>query len=254
VWLRRALVGDWGQSFSERRPVLHVVWERLPATLLLTGAALGLSLAAGVGLGAAAAVVPRRGWQALVQALAVVGMSVPTFWSGMLVLLFFSGRLGWLPSGGMATIGGEFSVGDRLWHLAGPALVLGSVYLAQWTRYVQAGLSEVLREDYVRTGRAKGLGETALLLRHALPNAAIPLVTVIGLEAPRLLAGAMVTEVVFAWPGLGRLLTQSLLGRDYPVAMGTLMLLALAVVTANLVTDLAYRLVDPRVRLTEDPA
>jgi peptide/nickel transport system permease protein len=254
VWLRRALVGDWGQSFSERRPVLHVVWERLPATLLLTGTALGLSLAAGVGLGAAAAVIPRRGWQAVVQALAVVGMSVPTFWSGMLVLLFLSGRLGWLPSGGMGTIGGGFSVGDRVWHLAGPALVLGSVYLAQWTRYVQAGLSEVLREDYVRTGRAKGLGETALLLRHALPNAAIPLVTVVGLEAPRLLAGAMVTEVVFAWPGLGRLLTQSLLGRDYPVAMGTLMLLALAVVTTNLVTDLAYRLVDPRIRLTEDPA
>lgn len=231
-----------------------MVSERLPATLLLTGAALGFSLVAGLGLGAAGAVIPRRGWQALVQALAVVGMSIPTFWSGMLVLVFLSGRLGWLPSGGMATIGGSFSVGDRLWHLAGPALVLGSVYVAQWTRYVQAGLSEVLREDYVRTARAKGLAETALLLRHALPNAAIPLVTVLGLEAPRLLAGAMVTEVVFAWPGLGRLLTQSLLGRDYPVAMGTLMLLALAVVTTNLLTDLAYRLVDPRIRLTEDPA
>jgi peptide/nickel transport system permease protein len=154
----------------------------------------------------------------------------------------------------MATIGGAFSVTDRAWHLAGPALVLGSVYLAQWTRYVQSGLSEVLREDYVRTGRAKGLGGAPLLLRHALPNAAIPLVTVIGLEAPRLLAGAMVTEVVFAWPGLGRLLTQSLLGRDYPVAMGTLMLLAVAVVVTNLLTDLAYRFLDPRVRLTAEPS
>jgi peptide/nickel transport system permease protein len=254
LWLRRAVTGDWGQSFSERRAVLHVVWERVPATLVLTGAALGLSLAAGLGLGAAGAGIRHRGGQALVQGLAVVGMSVPTFWSGMLVLLVFSGRLGWLPAGGMATIGGAFSLADRAWHLAGPALVLGSVYLAQWTRYVQAGLAEVLREDYVRTGRAKGLGQAALLLRHALPNAAIPLVTVIGLEVPRLLAGAMVTEVVFAWPGLGRLLTQSLLGRDYPVAMGTLMLLAVAVVLANLVTDVAYRLVDPRVRLTEKPA
>jgi peptide/nickel transport system permease protein len=234
--------------------VLDVVWERLPATLLLTGTALALSLVVGLGLGAAGAVIPHRGWQTFVQALAVVGMSVPTFWSGMLVLLFFSGRLGWLPSGGMATIGGAFSVADRAWHLAGPAVVLGSVYLAQWTRYVQSGLSEVLREDYVRTGRAKGLGGTALLLRHALPNAAIPLVTVIGLEAPRLLAGAMVTEVVFSWPGLGRLLTQSLLGRDYPVAMGTLMLLAVAVVIANLLADLAYRVLDPRVRLTTEPS
>ena len=172
----------------------------------------------------------------------------------MLVLLFCRAVWAGFPREGCRRSAESFSVGDRLWHLAGPALVLGSVYVAQWTRYVQAGLSEVLREDFVRTGRAKGLAETALLLRHALPNAAIPLVTVLGLEAPRLLAGAMVTEVVFAWPGLGRLLTQSLLGRDYPVAMGTLMLLALAVVATNLLTDLAYRLVDPRIRLTEDPA
>jgi peptide/nickel transport system permease protein len=254
LWLRRAVAGDWGQSFSERRPVLRVVSERLPATLALTGAALAVSLAAGLALGAAGAVIRGRAWQGTVQALAVIGMSVPTFWSGMLVLLVFSGRLGWLPSGGMATVGGGFALGDRLWHLAGPALVLGSVYTAQWTRYVQAGLAEALGDDYVRTGRAKGLGEGVLLRRHALPNAAIPLVTVLGLELPRLLAGAMVTEVVFAWPGLGRLLTASLLGRDYPVAMGTLMLLALAVVLTNLLTDLAYRLVDPRVRLTEGPA
>ncbi|HEX2500692.1 MAG TPA: ABC transporter permease [Methylomirabilota bacterium] len=254
VWLRRAVTGDWGDSFSERRPVLRVVWERVPATLTLTGAALALSLGAGLGLGVAGAVIRRPAWQAALQGLAVIGMSVPTFWSGMLVLLLFSGRLGWLPSGGMATVGSGFSIGDRLWHLAGPALVLGSVYVALWTRYVQAGLAEVLGEDYVRTGRGKGVSERALVLRHALPNAAIPLLTVLGLELPRLLAGAMVTEVVFAWPGLGRLLTASLLGRDYPVAMGTLMLLAVAVVAANLLTDLAYRLVDPRVRLTEGPA
>jgi peptide/nickel transport system permease protein len=248
------VTGDWGDSFSERRPVLRVVWERVPATLTLTGAALALSLGAGLGLGVAGAVIRRPAWQAALQGLAVIGMSVPTFWSGMLVLLLFSGRLGWLPSGGMATVGSGFSIGDRLWHLAGPALVLGSVYVALWTRYVQAGLAEVLGEDYVRTGRGKGVSERALVLRHALPNAAIPLLTVLGLELPRLLAGAMVTEVVFAWPGLGRLLTASLLGRDYPVAMGTLMLLAVAVVAANLLTDLAYRLVDPRVRLTEGPA
>jgi len=180
-------------------------------------------------------------------------MSVPTFWSGTLVILVFAVWLRWIPSGGMATIGGGFSFLDRLAHLLAPVVVLGSVYVAQWTRYVQAGLDEALREDYVRTGRAKGLREVMLLARHALPNAAIPLVTVVGLEVPRLLAGAMVTEVVFAWPGLGRLLTASLLARDYPVALGVLMLLAVAVVVANLVTDLAYGWIDPRVRVSEAP-
>lgn len=248
LWLRNAAAGDWGQSFSERRPVTTMVLERLPATLLLTGSALGLSLLAGVTLGVAGAAARRRGVQGLVQGLAVLGMSVPTFWSGMLVLLWFSVTLRWIPAGGMASIGAPFSLGDRLLHLAGPALVLGSVYVAQWARYTQAGVVEALREDFIRTARAKGVAERVLFFRHALPNAALPLVTMVGLEIPRLLAGAMVTEVVFAWPGLGRLLTASLLNRDYPVAMGVLMMLAVAVVAANLLTDLAYRLVDPRVR------
>lgn len=248
LWLRNAAAGDWGQSFSERRPVTTMVLERLPATLLLTGSALGLSLLAGIALGVAGAAARRRGVQGLVQGLAVLGMSVPTFWSGMLVLLLFSVTLRWIPAGGMASIGAPFSLADRLLHLAGPALVLGSVYVAQWARYTQAGVVEALREDFIRTARAKGVAERVLFFRHALPNAALPLVTMVGLEIPRLLAGAMVTEVVFAWPGLGRLLTASLLNRDYPVAMGVLMMLAVAVVAANLLTDLAYRLVDPRVR------
>jgi peptide/nickel transport system permease protein len=252
IWLRRAVTGDWGQSFGEHRPVAAVVLERLPATLALSGSALAFSLILGLAFGAAAAATRRRGLQAGVQALAVLGMSVPTFWSGTLVILVFAVWLRWIPAGGMATIGGAFSLTDRLAHLAAPVVVLGSVYVAQWTRYVQAGLTEALREDYVRTGRAKGVREGGLLLRHALPNAAIPLVTVIGLETPRILAGAMVTEVVFAWPGLGRLLTASLLARDYPVALGVLMLLAAAVVATNLATDLAYGWIDPRVRVSEE--
>jgi peptide/nickel transport system permease protein len=254
VWLRRVLSGDWGRSFAEHRPVVAVVLERVPATLLLTGSALAFSLALGFGLGALGAALRRRAGQALVQALAVLGMSVPTFWSGTLVILVFAVWLRWVPAGGMATVGGGFSLADRLAHLVAPMAVLGSVYVAQWTRYVQAGLAEALREDYVRTGRAKGVTEAALLAKHALPNAAIPLVTVIGLEIPRLLAGAMVTEVVFAWPGLGRLLTASLLARDYPVAMGVLMLLAVLVVLVNVVTDLTYGVIDPRVRVGEAPA
>lgn len=249
IWLRHAVTGNWGASFSEHRPVVAVVLERVPATLLLTGSALAFSLGVGILLGAAGAATRHRGLQGIFQGLAVVGMSVPTFWSGMLVLLLFSVYLRWIPSGGMGTIGAGFSLGDRLAHLVGPTVVLGSVYVAQWARYTQAGLAEALREDYIRTARSRGLGEASLLFRHALPNASIPLVTVVGLEVPRLLAGAMVTEVVFAWPGLGRLLTGSLLSRDYPVAMGVLMMLATAVILANLVTDLAYRWIDPRVRV-----
>lgn len=249
IWLRHAVTGNWGASFSEHRPVVAVVLERVPATLLLTGSALAFSLAVGILLGAAGAATRHRGLQGIFQGLAVVGMSVPTFWSGMLVLLLFSVYLRWIPSGGMGTIGAGFSLGDRLAHLVGPTVVLGSVYVAQWARYTQAGLAEALREDYIRTARSRGLGEASLLFRHALPNASIPLVTVVGLEVPRLLAGAMVTEVVFAWPGLGRLLTGSLLSRDYPVAMGVLMMLATAVILANLATDLAYRWIDPRVRV-----
>jgi peptide/nickel transport system permease protein len=249
LWLRNAVTGAWGHSFSEHRPVAAVVWERVPATLVLTGSALLLSLVGGMLLGTAGAAARRRGIQGAIQGLSVLGMSVPTFWSGMLVLLLFSSYLRWIPSGGMATIGAAFSVGDRLLHLAAPAVVLGSVYVAQWARYTQAGLDEALREDYIRTARARGVREAVLLLKHALPNASLPLVTTVGLEVPRLLAGAMVTEVVFAWPGLGRLLAQSLLARDYPVAMGVLMMLAAAVVTVNLLTDAAYRWVDPRVRV-----
>lgn len=248
AWLGNMLRGDWGFSFGERRPARLVVLERLGNTLWLTGGALLFGLVAGVALGVATAATRRPSLKAALQLLSVVGMSVPTFWSGTLVLLYFGVRLGWIPSGGMGTIGQAFSLPDLLRHLAAPAIVLGSVYVAQWSRFVHAGLEEAMREDYVRTARSKGLHRAALLMRHAFPNAAIPLATVLGLELPRLVAGAMVTEVVFAWPGLGRLLTESLLGRDYPVVMAALMLLVLLVIVANLLTDLAYGVLDPRVR------
>ncbi len=248
AWLGNMVQGDWGFSFSQRRPARDVVMERLGNTLWLTGGALLIGLVFGVALGVATAATRRRAPKAGLQLLSVVGMSVPTFWSGTLVLLYFGVHLGWIPSGGMGTIGQGFSLPDLLRHLAAPAIVLGSVYVAQWSRFVHAGLEETMREDYVRTARAKGRHRWALLLRHAFPNTAITLLTVLGLELPRLVAGAMVTEVVFAWPGLGRLLTESLLGRDYPVVMASLMILVLLVIVANLATDLAYGLLDPRVR------
>lgn len=247
-WLRNVLVGDWGMSFSERRPVLDVVLGRLGNTLWLTIGAMLFGLVFGVGLGVLGAWTRSRAWRSVTQAVAVIGMSVPTFWSGTLVLLIFGVYLDWIPTGGMRTIGEPFSLVDVLRHLAAPAIVLGSVYVAQWSRYVQAGLTEQMQNDYVRTARSKGLARPAQLLRHAFPNTAIPLVTVFALETPRLVAGAMVTEVVFSWPGVGRLLTQALLGRDFPVVMGALMILVVIVIVANLLADLAYGLLDPRVR------
>lgn len=247
-WLRNVASGEWGYSFRERRPVQEVVMERIPNTLLLTGSALAISLVAGMALGIVGATARRNWVRQGVQVLAVLGMSVPTFWSGTLVILFFSVYLGWIPAGGMYTIGAPFSIGDRLLHLVAPATVLGSVYVAQWARYLQASLGEALREDYIRTAQAKGVGAAGVVMCHALPNALLPFVTVLGLELPRLLSGAMVTEVVFSWPGLGRLLTGSLLGRDYPVVMAVLMILAVTVVLMNLVTDIVYGWIDPRVR------
>lgn len=248
TWLRNALSGTWGTSFAERRPARAVVIGRVTNTLWLTAGALMIGLAFGLTFGIIGALSRSKTTRNLVQVLAVLGMSVPTFWSGTLVILLFAVQLDWIPTGGMGTIGAPFQLGDRLRHLIAPAAVLGSVYVAQWARYVQAGLVETLDQDYVRTARAKGLRKGRLIFRHALPNVAIPLMTVLGLEAPRILSGAMVTEVVFSWPGVGRLLTSSLLARDYPVVMGTLMVLVVAVVLTNLLTDLLYGLLDPRVR------
>lgn len=247
-WLGNVVTGSWGSSFSERRPARAVVSERIVNTVYLTGGALLFALFVGIPLGIFGATSRRAVSRYLFQAISVTGISVPTFWSGTLVILVFSVYLRWIPTGGMGASGTPSSVGDLLVHLAAPAIVLGSVYVAQWSRYVHAGLTEALREDYVRTARAKGASSRTIVLRHALPNITIPFVTVLGLEVPRILSGAMVTEVVFSWPGLGRLITDSLLARDYPVVMGALMVFAVAVVLANLLTDLLYGWLDPRIR------
>lgn len=247
-WVSRLAIGDWGTSYVERRPARDVVLDRLGATLRLTGAALLVGLVVGVTLGVIASLSRSPLVKGGARLLAVLGMSVPTFWSGALVLLLFSSYLRWIPAGGVGTIGAPPTLLDTLWHLLAPALVLGSVYVAQWMRYVQAGLESVAHDDFVRTARAKGLTPRRALLRHGLPNVALPLVTVLGLEVPRLISGAMVTEVVFTWPGIGRLLHGSLVTRDYPVVLGVLLVAAAAVVLVNLVTDLLYALLDPRVR------
>ena len=248
-WFSSMLSGNWGVSYRDGQPVTTVVGERLPATVLLMGTALLLALAVAVPLGVLGAVSRRRAVRALLSLFAIGGMSIPTFWLGLMILVIFALQLRWIPTGGLSS--GEPGAGllDLLHHVVAPAFVLATLNIAAWSRYLRGSLLEVLGQDYIRTARSKGLSSTSVLVRHGLKNALLPLLTLLGLEAPRLAGGALVTEVVFSWPGIGRLMTQALLTRDYPVLMATFLLMALLVIVGNLAADLAYGWADPRIRL-----
>jgi len=247
------LQGNFGRSLIDGRPVLAAVFERLPNTLELTGTAIGLGVVLSIPLGVLSA-LRRGGWldQAL-TAVSVAGFAVPQFWLGLLLILIFSVAfhawgLPWLPSSGATNplLGG--GVVDRLQHLAMPATVLAFFYLSTWSRFVRSSMIETLSQDYVRTARAKGMPERRAVYVHALRNAVSPLVTLIGLELPGLVSGALVVEVVFAWPGIGLLAFQRALQYDYTMVMGITMFAAILVVAGNLLADVLYALVDPRVR------
>jgi peptide/nickel transport system permease protein len=248
-WLGRVIRGRLGVSFQAGQPVGRLIAERLPATLLLAGTGLAVAVVLAVPLGLLAAA--RRGsWlDHAVGALSVVGLSVPVFWLGLMLILLFAVRLRWLPAGGLATLGGAGGAGDRLAHLLLPAAAVAAFALAQLTRHLRASLVGVLREDYVRTAWAKGLPRRRVWLRHALGNALLPMVTVVGLLLPQLAAGAAITETIFAWPGMGRLAVEAAFQRDYPLVMGITLVVSAAVVLANLLTDLLYAWLDPRIRL-----
>jgi peptide/nickel transport system permease protein len=179
---------------------------------------------------------------------AMIALSIPTFWFGLVTIYIFSVKLGWLPSGNRYTIG-DGSFWDYLHHLIAPSLVLALVEVAVWSRYMRASMLDVINQDFIRTARAKGLPERLILFRHALRNALIPMITLAGLQIPTLLGGALVTETVFTWPGMGRLFLDSLGYRDYPVVMGILMFSAIMVLLGNLIADLLCAVVDPRIRL-----
>jgi peptide/nickel transport system permease protein len=248
----RVASGDFGVSYVHGRPVAALVLERAPATLLLTGTALLLAILLAVPLGIYAARRPHGARDLLVNAAALGVYSAPVFWVGQLAILLLAFRFGLFPVHGMTTAGsdatGLAAAGDVLRHLALPALVLASQEVATLARLTRSGLLEELEMDHVRTARAKGLGERAVLLRHALPRALIPVLTVIGARTGHLVAGAAVVEIVFGWPGIGRLLLTALQTRDAPVLLGLFFLVSLTVVIANLLTDLAHAAVDPRVR------
>ncbi len=246
-WLGAMVSGDWGYSIRTGRPVLTEIVERLGPTLLLGGIAMGAAFLLSVALGVVSAARTGAWPDRVIGGFTLAGLSIPVFWLALVLQLVFSVWLGWLPSGGLRTIGVE-AASDRLAHIVMPATVLALATTASWSRYIRAGMITVLRQDYIRTARAKGLGETAVLLRHGLRNAIIPAVSIVALDLASVISGAVITEAIFGWPGIGSLFVQSMDGRDYPVLMGVLVMGSAAVILANIAADLAQAMLDPRVR------
>jgi peptide/nickel transport system permease protein len=239
-YLGRLLRGDLGRSFRQQVPVADLIAERLPATLRLALAAMGLAALLGVAAGVAAAVGHGRVLDAAVMTVALLGISTPVFWLGMMLVLLFAVTLGWFPISG-------YGEGD--WrHLILPALTLGALHVGYIARMTRSSLLEILGEDYLRTARAKGLHESVVLLKHGLRNASLPILTLVGIGVGDVLVGAPLTETVFAWPGLGRLLVAAAANRDLPVVLGATLLFALIYVVANFLVDCCYVLADPRLR------
>jgi len=237
-FMQGAVRGDFGESLRYRRDALGLVLERLPATLLLAGTAMLLTLTVAVPLGVVTAVRRDRAVDHAGTVLTVLGQAIPGFWLGLMLIYVFAVQLRWLPTGGMGGLA----------HLVMPSIVLAAFYAARVARLTRSAVLDALGEDYVLTARAKGLAERRVVGKHALRNSAIPIVTLAGLEAGQLLGGAVVTETIFAWPGLGRLTVQALLNRDFPLVMAAVSFTSIVYTLMNLVVDLLYGWLDPRVR------
>jgi peptide/nickel transport system permease protein len=247
-WVGSLLRLDWGYSFVTHEPVIDRIAQRLPNTLELMLVSFILTLVIAVPVGVLAAVRQYSWFDYAATGAAFFGISMPVFWFGLLMILTFAVTLGWLPTSGIATIGAEFDLIDRLRHLVMPAAVLALVSAAGYTRYIRGAMLEVIHQDYIRTARAKGLRERLIIARHAFKNAALPFVTLIALDLPDLFTGAVVTETIFAWPGMGRLYLESLSRLDYSVLMAILTVSALLLILSNLLADLLYAYLDPRIR------
>jgi ABC-type dipeptide/oligopeptide/nickel transport system permease component len=238
IYIGKAMHGDLGDSFATLAPVTEGIARTLPATLELTTAALLLALCLGVPIGIFAALHPRSAADSALTALAVLGISMPGFFLGLLLMLLFAATLGWLPPTGRGT-----------WRqLILPAVTLGLPYVASFARLTRASMLDVLHEDYIRTARAKGLPLARVVYKHALANAAIPVVTTFGMDFGRLLGGAVIVETVFAWPGMGRYLVEAIMARDFYVVQGTILVFAALVVVVNLAADVVNGLLDPRIQ------
>ncbi len=247
-WLGQVLQGNLGHSYQAGLPVTEIILQMLPNTLVLSAAALVISLAVAIPAGVISAARPYTALDHTVTFLCFFGISVPVFWYGLMLIVLFSIVLGWLPAGGMQTIGEPRSLTDLARHLILPSIVLGTANMALFARYTRSSTMAVLKQDYVRTARSKGLTERTVLYRHALHNALITVVTVVGVQLPRLVGGAAITETVFAWPGMGSLAVRAAFERDYPMIMGITLVISSVVALSNLLVDVVYVYLDPRIR------
>lgn len=238
IFIGNMLHLDFGNSIFMRQPAFQVALERLPATVELATASFVLAVAVAIPVGVLAAMKPYSFWDNIAMLFALVGQSAPTFFIGILLILTFSLRIGWFPTGGRGGLD----------HLVLPAITLGAYAMASIARLTRSAMLEVIRKDYIRTARAKGLAETLILFRHALKNASIPVVTIMGIQLGALLGGAVVTESVFSWPGIGRLAIESIYNRDYAVVQATVFLTAFWFVVINFTVDIIYGFLDPRIR------
>lgn len=248
TWLAGAVRGDLGTSINQGLPVSRLLAQRLPPTLTLGLSALALAALAGVALGVLAALHRDRWPDHLVSSISTLGMSVPNFWLGIVVIIVFAVNLGWLPASGYASIGRGFDLGDRVRHLLLPASVLAFSLMPNIVRVTRAAVLEMLASDFVRTARAKGLRERAVMAKHTMRNALVPVTAMLGLIATVLFSGSVVIESVFGWAGIGRLAIEAANGRDYPVILGVTLLAGAIVVVINLIVDLLYAVIDPRIR------
>lgn len=247
-WLGGALHGDLGTSLSTSEPVTLRIQQRLPNTLVLALTALAASIVLGIPLGMLAALRRNSAPDFVVAVVSVVGLSVPAFWLGIVLILLLSVEFNLLPSSGVATTGSEGDLVDRVRHLLMPGVVLSTTVLPYVVRFTRSAMLEVLGQEYVRTATAKGLSRLRVVYGHALRNALVPVVSIIGTLVPRLVGGSVVTEAVFGWPGMGRLAVEAANGRDYPLIVGITVVVSAIVVVTSFVVDLAYTWLDPRIR------
>jgi len=254
LYIYNVLRGDFGYSFYYEQPVIKIIESTLPNTLLLMGPSLLMASLVGLFLGVVSSRKPYSVTDNTVTVFSLVGYSLPIFWLGQVLLIAFSLDLGWFPSAGMASVRvdqvGLAYVADVVWHLFLPSVVLVVWQLALLSRLTRASMLEVFREDYIITARAKGLPERTVIYKHALRNALLAVVTVIGVNVQYMFAGAVLTETVFSWPGIGRLFYNAIFARDYPLLMGMFIIISLAVIVSNLIVDLLYGYLDPRIRFT----
>ncbi len=247
-WLGKFVTGDWGFSYATHLPVLRLIAERLPNTLYLMTTVYVVTILIAIPIGITTALRQYSWFDHLVTGGTFAGLSMPTFWLGLLLIIVFGLQLRLFPLGGMDTPGTAFDPVDRLRHLVLPVATLSFVGIGRYVRFLRASMLETLGQDYIRTARSKGMPERVVVFRHAFKNAAIPLVTVAALELPEIFVGALVTEQIFGWPGMGRLFWNSAIQSDYPVLMGILSVSAALIIFSNLVADVIYGYLDPRIR------